>query len=329
MDSKVILVRGEPFKATKKALRLVNFKRCVKNKEKIVIKPNLCLALPSWMGITTDVEVVRGILEMLPHPEQAVVVEGASEATKAFEVNRYHELTKEYGTKLVDLNRGSFKVVFVHRHFRLKRIKVSESALNSDFIISVGKLKPHSVAMTTGTLKNMMGVCPKDERLKIHAWLPWSLLDLLSVIHPNFGVIDGVIANEYNEGDPHPIKMGIILAGTDCVAVDAIASWIMGIHPQEVPYLNGAARMGLGENNLKHIRLEGDRPFRRIFRRSGLNFRSHVIQKMFIPFLLKSKLFGPSWRYFGKLSSVRSLEKIMKFLFVGRSIDRWTKKHLL
>jgi uncharacterized protein (DUF362 family) len=69
---------------------------------------------------------------------------------------------------------------------------------------------------------------------------------------------------------PHPVKVGIALASTDCVALDSIASEIMGISYQEVPYIVGAARRGLGMADIDKINVVGEKveKVRRKFRRN-------------------------------------------------------------
>ncbi len=259
LKSKVAVIKGNAYNATKKALELTDFKKLLKRKSKIVIKPNLVVARKASEGITTDVNIVRAILDKIPSNKKISIVEGSSAATTSFELNGYLDLKKEYDIDIIDANLSEYKEVNVRNPLALKSIKISKNVLNSDFLISVGKLKIHSIALVTGSLKNMMGICPKEEKFKIHSFIPKSLIDLISLILPDFGVIDGIVANEMDENVSHPIKMGIVLAGKDCVALDSVASRVMSIDPEEVYYIKKSSEIGFGKININDIEIVGEK----------------------------------------------------------------------
>jgi len=53
--------------------------------------------------------------------------------------------------------------------------------------------------------------------------------------------------------------MNLIIAGKNMVAVDAVASAVMGIDPSRVKYLKLAEEKGLGTANLDNIEVIGER----------------------------------------------------------------------
>lgn len=273
--SKVAIVKGNAYDATVKALELTNFKKLVKGKQKILIKPNLVAPVHSSKGITTDVSVVRAVLDYLPEPEKAVIADGSDRASETFGLNGYNQLANEYGIEVVDLNEENEWVeVAVKNPLIFERIKIAKRIAESDFLISVGKLKIHSIAIVTGALKNLMGICPKDYKLKIHAFIPNSLVDLLSVKIPDFGVIDGIVANEIDENIPYPIKMNIVLASKDCIALDAIAAKVIGMSYENVPYLQLTFKRF--DFNPSKIEILGEKieDIERKFRKRNFNLRS-------------------------------------------------------
>jgi uncharacterized protein (DUF362 family) len=150
---------------------------------------------------------------------------------------------------------------------------MAKRVVESDFVVSVGKLKIHSQTTVTGAMKNMMGACPKDQRLRIHSYLPKSLIDLLSVKMPDFGVIDGIVANEMDENVPYPIKMGVVLAGEDCVALDRTATDVMCINPLAVEYIKMAFERGFGEFEASVVG-ENIESVKKTFRTKGFSLRS-------------------------------------------------------
>jgi len=297
--TKVAIIKGNAYKATKEALKLTNFKNHIKSKKSIVIKPNLTVPLRSEDGITTDINVIRAILDQIPKTKNVVIAEGPGGTPKGFDtfkINNYNKLEDEYGVKLVDTNYDEYVTVRIKNPLALKSIKISKTVFNSDFLISVAKLKVHCVAKVTGTLKNMMGACPKEQKIRIHAYLQKSLVDLNTIKMPDFGVIDGIVANEIDECFPYPVKMGLILSSKDCVALDAVSSRIMGINPKNVHHIWNAGKKGLGTSDIDKIEILGEKieNVERKFRMRHFNLTIEG-QKMIARTLMSMKLYD--WSY--------------------------------
>jgi len=312
--SEVSVIKGKAYEATIKALELTKFREYVKNKRNIVIKPNLTAPLESKKGVTTDIDVIRAILDKIPKPERVTIAEGSGGTAKNFEtfkINNYYRLEGEYGVRLVDTNYDEFIDVPVKNPLVFKSIKISKTVFNSDFLISVAKLKIHSIAKVTGTLKNIMGACPKIQKMKIHAFIPRSLIDLNTVKLPDFGVIDGIFANEIDECVSYPVKMGIILASKDCVALDCVASRIMGINPESVFYIWYAGKIGMGIADINKIKIIGEKieTVENKFRTRPFNLRSDS-QRIAVRTLMSVGLY--EWSSENIFSRYRRIRKILE-----------------
>lgn len=311
---KVAIIRGNAYNATLRALELTKFRKIIKGRKKIIIKPNLVLPIHSTKGITTDVNVVRAILDFLPSSKKVIIADGSSEVEKTFKLNEYAKLAKEYGVQLMNLEKDEKIKVRINRPIVFREIDIAKTVLRSDFVISVAKLKIHSLTGITGSLKNMMGVCPKVQRLKLHAFLPYSLLDLFSIILPDFGIIDGIIGNEIDENIPHPVKVGVILASKDCVALDIVASEIMGINVEKVFHVCSMYRKRSWDKKNRQIEIVGEdiKNVKKIFKRKNFNLRSYT-QKMIAHVLINLGIFDPLYSSIEKNLLVRKLLKSMFF----------------
>jgi uncharacterized protein (DUF362 family) len=86
-----------------------------------------------------------------------------------------------------------------------------------------------------------------------------NLVALARVAKPHLSVVDGFVAM-HREGPRHgtPIRLGTVVAGTDAVAVDAVAAAVMGFDPLKVGYLKYAHDAGLGTADLARIAIVGD-----------------------------------------------------------------------
>ncbi len=169
----------------------------------------------------------------------------------------------------------------------LKEIRVSRLATAPDTVLfNVPKLKTHNLAITTLCMKNLMGLVnvfnrhycgqawrdmpeaaqeheePRNEWVTqaIHerwqAGLARRLIDTAQIIQPHVNVIEGVVGREgtgFQRGRNFPL--GLVIAGINMVAVDSVASYLMGFDPQQLVYLRMAAESGLGTHDLAHLHI--------------------------------------------------------------------------
>jgi uncharacterized protein (DUF362 family) len=180
-------------------------------------------------------------------------------------------VAERWNVKLVDLNGDTFVEVQPPNPLALRRVRVARTALEST-IVSVPKLKVHRLATVTLGLKNMMGALASKGSMH-NGRLNENIADLASVLRPSLTVIDGIIAGEGHETGRSPVEMGLVIAGTDPVAVDAVGAAVMGVPPTEVKHLVLAERKGLGTCRLEEIEIIGEpiEKVRRKFRRSMLS----------------------------------------------------------
>ena len=263
----VAVVKGEnPIETTVNALKLIeaDVQRVLaeSGKKPILIKPNYINSKHPSTGITTDSRVIEGVVKFLKESKTAkdvIIGEGSGfgDTFQAFKVAGVDEVAERWGVKLADLNRDEFVEVQVSNPLNLKKVKVAKTALEST-IVSVPKLKPHRIATVTLSLKNMMGALASKGTMHMGTRLSENIADLASVLKPSLAVIDGIIASEGHETSGNPVPMGLVIAGTDPVAVDAVGAAAMGIPPQDVKHLILAEKKGLGTCQLENITVLGE-----------------------------------------------------------------------
>lgn len=168
-----------------------------------------------------------------------------------------------------------------------ERLNVSRLAVAPRTVLfNVPKLKTHNLGITTLGMKNLMGLVNVfDRHYCIQSWgeLPaeirqnpaprtewmtremheqWQtglakrLVDTAQVLKPAFTLIEGVVGREgtgFNRGRNR--SLGLVIAGANVVAVDSIASWLVGFDPLRLVYLRAAAQAGLGENDPSRLML--------------------------------------------------------------------------
>jgi len=150
--------------AVQEAISLVGeIESFVRPHNKVIIKPNLVMALPSHMGFTTDPRVVQAIVELCRrvNPFDVTVAEGSGgvDTKMAFERCGYSELARRYDVKLVDLNESQTTVVDVPDGKAFQALGVPNIILESDVLINVPKLKLFD-GWASLSVKNLLGAVP-------------------------------------------------------------------------------------------------------------------------------------------------------------------------
>jgi uncharacterized protein (DUF362 family) len=105
-----------------------------------------------------------------------------------------------------------------------------------------------------------------------------NLVALARRTKPHLSVVDGWVGM-HREGPRHgtPVRLGVVVAGTDAVAVDAVAAAVMGFDPRTIGYLQYAQEAGLGVADLARINVVGD-PIAEV-RRRFVPHSNHAIQR--------------------------------------------------
>lgn len=130
-------------------------------------------------------------------------------------------------------------------------------------IVHLPTVKTHIYTTTTGAMKNAFGGLLDTKRHYTHSWIHETLVDLLAIqkeIHTGiFAVMDGTICG--NGPGPRtmiPVEKDYVLAGADCVAIDAVAAKMMGFDPMSIPYIRMAHEDGLGVGKPGEIEVVGE-----------------------------------------------------------------------
>ena len=249
------------------------------DKKKILIKPNFVIT--SRQLAATHVDAVRGILDFLrPHYKNQIIV-GESTISRqgtfdGFKNYGYLALEKEYNVKLIDLNHQpwQYRYVFGKGH-RPTPIRIISTFLDPDlYIISAAKMKTHDRVVTTLSLKNILLGAPlndyktNDKRLTHAAYnfsrealLHYNMFHLAQEIYPDLGVIDGFVAMEGNgPASGTPVDARLALASLDPLAMDILATKLMGFDPSQIMYLTSMAQAGMGQGDLDKMEVLGTPP---------------------------------------------------------------------
>src|SRR4029434_10039461 len=171
---------------------------------------------------------------------------------------------REQRIRFVDLNHDDVAFVPLQSWFTgLRELALPVTLLESDFVISMPKLKTHHWAGMTCSMKNLFGTVPGA----VYGWpknplhmngIANSILDLTATIGPHLAIVDAVTAMEGDGpimGRPRPL--GFVAMGSDPVAVDATCARVIGLDPDKIEYLQPAAEF-LGVVDASRIEHRGE-----------------------------------------------------------------------
>ena len=270
----VAIVRGDdPDAMVAKAIDLLGgLDRIVQKGAKVVIKPNLCSYRRDRGfvgGMTTDVRVVAGLVKYIEKncpPCRLTIAEGSGMPTmRAYDVYGYTELAKAHNISLVDLNNDKGVMVpFAGGAFTT--YDMPKTMQDCDVMINVPVLKTHWLTGITVGMKNLYGLLARV-RTTMHEEADEVLSDVSRIRPSNLIIVDGLCGMEgRGPADGSSVWMNVIIAGTDVVAVDAVAAAVMGFDPNTVQHLKIAHARGLGECDLSRITIKGE-PIEKVARR--------------------------------------------------------------
>jgi uncharacterized protein (DUF362 family) len=170
---------------------------------------------------------------------------------------------KDAGAELVDLDRVPYRWVKAPHALVYEEYAIPEVVLDADVVISVAPLKIHDLSGTTATLKNVgIGVPPNQVYGSCktglrHDLLSETIADVCEIVDIDYNVVGGIYGGE-GQGPTRcdAVYHGIVIAGADPVAVDAVGSATMGLMPERFGYLRVAQQIGLG--TYKNIKVVGN-----------------------------------------------------------------------
>ncbi|MDF1532245.1 MAG: DUF362 domain-containing protein [ANME-2 cluster archaeon] len=238
--------------------------------DRVLLKVNLLSARPPEDAVTTHPSVVSAVIELVQDAGGIPIVgDGAGmvhpgATAEALEVSGIKTAAEELGVEIANFDVCGYEKVDVPNGKQLDTIYVAKPVLDADVIITLPKLKTHELTLFTGAIKNMFGTVPAKIRKKAHALgkndiFSQAVVDIFSVRPPALAIMDGVVGMEGagpSRGDP--VNVGVIMASKNCVALDMIASRLIGFDPDDIVTTTDAAARGLGPATPEEVMLLGD-----------------------------------------------------------------------
>ncbi|MFC1709209.1 DUF362 domain-containing protein [Candidatus Omnitrophota bacterium] len=236
----------------------------IKPRSKVLIKPNLLLDCQPEECITTHPRVVESVIRLIKKTKSDIYLgDSPSVFGQKRDFDRVYEVT---GMKEV-CDRQGVKIVYFDKPVLKNGIPITDWIERCDCIVNVPKFKTHGFTKLTAGIKNLFGLVLGMHKVKMHKDyidlkdFSQQLVDIFEFSKPVLTVVDAVVSLEGDGPGSAGTKIDteLILASQDTVAIDSILASIMGIFPEDVLTTKEAKRRGLGESDLEHIDVVGEK----------------------------------------------------------------------
>jgi uncharacterized protein (DUF362 family)/Pyruvate/2-oxoacid:ferredoxin oxidoreductase delta subunit len=274
-DSQVSIIHCKDYSHSKSAisrsLELIGrLESIVSSGDRVLLKVNLLAPRPPEDAVTTHPAVVAVVIDIVKEAGGIPIVGDSAgmihpgATAEALEISGIQAIAAEKGAEIANFDTTGFEKVDVKNGKKLSSIYMAKPVLEADVVISLPKLKTHELTLFTGAVKNMFGTVPSKIRKDAHTLgtnelFSQAVVDIYSVRPPDLAIMDGVVGMEgHGPSRGEPVDVGVIMAARNCVALDMVASKIMGFGPDEILTSKEAAKRGFGPSSLEDITLLGD-----------------------------------------------------------------------
>lgn len=272
VDQRVCVAKGDdPYDNTRNVLKQIDLS-FLKHK-RVLLKPNIGRLAPQGQGIITDARVVAAAIDAFAEIGAEVVI-GESpivgvDTFEAFETAGITKVANDRNCKLIDLNEGKYTKLPVPEGLAIQELKACSPIFEYDFLVSIPVMKMHMHTGVSLSIKNMKGCLWRRSKVDLHMLPPIAgmeekpiniaIADMSGVLRPHLSIIDGTIGMEGlgpSAGKARPV--GVVLAGLDPFAVDAVACRLMGTSAEKIPHLSMGAERGYGIIDPDRIQVSPD-----------------------------------------------------------------------
>jgi uncharacterized protein (DUF362 family) len=258
------IIQGEdPASLARQAVEeLGGMRRFISRGDVVLVKPNIGWDRTPEQAANTNPDVVAEIVrQSLNAGAKRVIVTDVScnEARRCFQRSGIAEAAQRAGAEIVLPEPSRFKDVDLKGDV-LREWQVFEPFLNVDKVINVPIAKHHGLTGTTLGMKNWYGMLG-GQRNQLHQKIHESLVDLADFVRPTLTVVDCyrvLLRNGPTGGNLDDVLLKkTLVASTDPVAVDAyVAKAIWNLEVNSLPYLQIAAKRGLGKLEFEQVRTQ-------------------------------------------------------------------------
>ena len=218
--------------------------------DRVLLKPNMLAAKEPDKAVTTHPSLVQVVAELVRDSGGTVLIgdsPGIGSYMRVADKSGIASAARASGSTLVEFS----EAIELQGRGTFRSISIARAYYEADKIINLPKLKTHEMMTMTCAVKNLFGAVIGTEKAGWHLKAGCSrelfaqlLLEIYLLKKPALNIVDAIFAMEGNgPGSGDPVKLGLLIAGVNPVAVDVIAGELTGIPADLLPIEREAAKM--------------------------------------------------------------------------------------
>jgi uncharacterized protein (DUF362 family)/NAD-dependent dihydropyrimidine dehydrogenase PreA subunit len=241
---------------------------------KVFLKPNLMKGAAPELALNTHPEFVGALTRILVNWGSEVLVGDSSGllgfTDEVLEASGVASAVLAAGGKVLNLDRGPFRKI-ASNGLTEKAFWIPEAVLDSRVVLSVPKLKTHTLTGISCSLKNLVGILPGATKcvLHVHRSRPadfcdalWDLYDALTAqgVDLDAAIVDGIwgLSGMGRPEGPRMRELGLVAASSSLASLDLLCATAIGVPSREVETINAAIRRGIGPSRIEQVSQAGD-----------------------------------------------------------------------
>jgi uncharacterized protein (DUF362 family)/NAD-dependent dihydropyrimidine dehydrogenase PreA subunit len=211
----------------------------------VLLKPNILMDAAPEKAITTHPHFLEACILLVREWGASRILVGDSPGLQGphFKprLSRLLETSARNNAEWVDFTKGKIDIDVAQGKTQ-RRFTVTKVLNEVDIVISLPKLKTHQLMFFTGAMKNLFGLIPSVAKSPYHVKyssreaFASMLVDLNLFAKPAYAIMDAIIGMEgAGPASGNPRQVGLILASSNLLAIDAAACSIIGYPMEKIP----------------------------------------------------------------------------------------------
>ncbi|MCL5024947.1 MAG: DUF362 domain-containing protein [Chloroflexi bacterium] len=237
--------------------------------QRVLLQVNLISPRPAEDAVCTHPSIVRAACRLVGEAGGIPSVGGSAGGSayhrtrRVLQVSGIAAAAAEEGVEVLDYDEMDGQDVSSDGAV-MQSIHIAKPVLDTDVLITLPKMKTHSVTLLTGAVKNHLGTLPGARKAELHRRFPapeqfsQALVDIYAAATPHLTIMDAVDGMDGNGPTAGRVRhVGLVASSADSVALDTVMCAVCGIDPKWVFTGIAAHKRGLGVGSLEEIEVVG------------------------------------------------------------------------